>query len=59
MKAKSYKRLDFIEVTDEKNGIKYICLNCTNEDYETCFMWTERDCKEYLKQNPPVKIIEL
>ena len=47
---KGKRELHFtIEIIDEETKTVYRFNACTNEEYETCNLWTTKDCKEFIK----------
>lgn len=56
MKAIAYKELDLIDVVDEDNDTVYRHSCCTDEQYDSCELWTHMDCKSFLKEQGGARI---
>lgn len=51
MFAKEYKQERLIVIYDDKNRTAYHVHNANDEEMDSCWTWTDNDCKSYLKNN--------
>lgn len=49
MKARANKKDQMIDIIDDKTKTMYKITNCTEEDLNTCDLWTDEDCKSWLR----------
>ena len=51
MYAKAYKQESRIVIFNDSSRTEYHVFNANAEELDTCWTWTDSDCKSYLHNN--------